>query len=104
MLAVWAEAVPLEASIETRRNMVASALNRLIFSVVRRNIVFFSLSFNRVVLFILVFLVQVLSHEKPSLLIVYLLEGGSTSVELPILATHFQRRESGSREVDCQEE
>jgi len=52
----------------------------------------------------LVFLVQVLSHEKPSLLIVYLLEGGSTSVELPILATHFQRRESGSREVDCQEE
>ena len=57
-----------------------------------------------VVLFILVFLVQFLSHEKPSLLIVYLQEGGSTSVELHILATHFQRRESGSREVVCQEE
>jgi hypothetical protein len=37
---VWAEAVPLEASIATSRNKEASALKRLIFRVVMRNMVF----------------------------------------------------------------
>jgi len=35
------------------------------------------------------------------MLLVYLVEGGGTSVELHILTTHFHRGEGGSQEVIC---